>query len=75
MDNGMKWILRLTKMSKSSRELLKKEFKEVVEEEKMDLNELDKNLENFYYNIFFKDQKVRKDTFKKLLRLAKHVSQ
>ena len=75
MDNGMKWILRLTKMSKSSRELLKKAFKEVVEEEKMDLNELDKNLENFYYNIFFKDQKVRKDTFKKLLRLAKHVSQ
>lgn len=75
MDNGMKWILRLTKMSKSSREQLEKEFKEVVEEEKMDLNELDKNLENFYYNIFFKDQKVRKDTFKKLLRLAKHVSQ
>lgn len=75
MDNGMKWILRLTKLSKSSREQLEKEFKEVVEEEKIDLNELDKNLENFYYNIFFKDQKVRKDTFKKLLRLAKHVSQ
>lgn len=68
------WFVRWEKLSKDSKKVLADEFLEVMKEEGVSIEDLDKDLEKFYYEIFFKDPMIRKDLYRRIIRLAKTVS-
>ena len=73
MNHMKEWIFRLNKIDKKSKEMLEREFEEVAKEEGIG-EEMNAKLRDFYYNLFFKDQAIRKDLFRRLIRLAKTIT-
>lgn len=74
MKLGAKWLGRWNKLDKNSKKMLGDEFIEVMKEENVTLEDLDKDMERFYYDIFCKDPMIRKDLYRRIIRLAKTVS-
>lgn len=74
MKIAKKWFSRWGRIDKQSKKMLADEFVSVMNEENVTLASLDEDLDRFYTESFCKDPLIRKDLYRRIIRLLKAVT-